>query len=291
MFKYKMTCHHYAFISVFLWASAYVFTKVILVTFSVGVVGFLRCSVAAVVLGCVLASGKGIRKPPRAVVPRIVMSGLTGLALYLMLLNQGAVTLGPTTQSIVVATTPIFTALLAFLVHRERLRPLRWFAIAMAFGGIVVMTLWDGALDLNTGILWCAAAALSMAVYNILQRHRPAGMNALEMTAHCFFVAAIALAYFLPDAVAELGRAPALHIAIAVYLGAFPSAAAYIAWVKGMEIAPKTSYVANYMFLTPFLSLVMEFAVISQLPDLGTIIGGCIIMASLVLFTMVRDKG
>ena len=52
----------------------------------------------------------------------------------------------------------------------------------------------------------------------------------------------------------------------------------------------KTSSVTNYMFLMPFLSLMLEYLFIGTLPDAAVFAGGGVILLSLVLFTAGCDR-
>ena len=64
----------YAFATVVLWSSAFVFTKVALLSFSSTALGFLRCAIASVVLYAVLRC-KGVRMLNWRELPRFTLSG------------------------------------------------------------------------------------------------------------------------------------------------------------------------------------------------------------------------
>lgn len=280
----------YALMTVVFWSSAYVFTKVALACFSVPSLAFLRCAVASFCLGCVLGMKK-TRFPGVAVLPRFVLSGAVGFALYIVAFNKGATLLNATTSCIIISTSPIITALLARVCYGERLRRSGWVAIITAFCGICVMTLWDGSFSASWGILWTVVAAVLISVYNILQRSLAPQFGALTVTAWSFFAGTILLLPFLPAAMSELQGAPTEHIFLVCFLGVCPSAAAYLLWAKALSTAPRTSVVTNYMFLTPFLALLLEYAVTGAVPGAGTFIGGALILASLALFTASVKNG
>lgn len=185
----------------------------------------------------------------------------------------------------------MFTPVLARLFYRERLRALGWAAIALAFTGICIMTLWDGAMDLNVGVVWCTGAALSLAFYNLLQRNLSRSYSPLQINAWSFFISFIPMLVFLPDAARAVMASPWWKTVIVIYMGIFPSAIAYLFWVKALAIAPKTSFTTNYMFLTPLLTAVLEFVLMRQFPDAPTLVGGAVILASLALFSYAGRKG
>jgi drug/metabolite transporter (DMT)-like permease len=85
-------------------------------------------------------------------------------------------------------------------------------------------------------------------------------------------------------------NAPPPGIWLVIFLGAGPSALAYLSWAKALSLAPNTSSISNYMFLTPFLALLLEYVVTKDLPGVATFVGGGIIMASLVIFLWASRK-
>lgn len=277
--------HLYAFITVAIWSTAYVGTKIASASFSPGGLGVLRIFAATGVLIAVAAARK--LAPPRLRDwPAFALTGLCGIALYQLLFTKGFADIGPTTSCVIIAASPVFSAVLAYFVFRERLSAWGWASIALAFCGILVMALWDGSMTVNLGVVWTALASILFAVSNLLQRGLSRSYGSLAVNAYGFIAAALLLSPFLPDAVREMRVAPASHTAIVVLLGVFCSAIAFLFWVKALSLAVKTSYVTNYMFVTPFLSTVLELVVLRQWPDAGTILGGAIIMASLVIFAL-----
>lgn len=68
-----------------------------------------------------------------------------------------------------------------------------------------------------------------------------------------------------------------------VYVGLFEMGLAFLLWLKAMQFAENTARIANLIFLSPFLSLVL-IAVFLREPILGsTLIGLALIIAGLVL--------
>lgn len=279
----------YAFLTVLLWSSAYVYTKVALQYYSFSALALLRCAVASICLGGVLIAQRA-SFPGLSSLPHFLVSGAAGFALYILAFNKGSISLNPTTSCIIISTSPIITALFARLFFGEKLGLLRWIAIGLAFFGILVMTLWDGVFSLSEGIVWILAAALLISVYSILQRSLTRQFEPLLITAYSFFAGTLLLTPFLPDAAAQIYHAPAAQIWLLIFLGACPSALAYLFWAKALAIAPNTSNVSNYMFLTPFLALLMEYLVTNELPGMATFAGGGVIMASLIVFIWASRK-
>ena len=275
----------YAFITVFLWSTSYVFTKLALQHFSAGALGFFRCLVASLCLLLVLLLKK--QPLPRAsLLPGLVASGAAGFAVYFVLFNTGSSLLNATTACVVISTSPIITALLALGIYRERISPAGWFSILLAFGGILVMMLHKGGLSLTGGLPWMLGAAFLISVYNILQRGLSRHCGALQSIAYSYFSGTALLFWCLPGALEELARASWTHIALACYLGVFPGAVAYGVWTRALAVAPKTSGVTNYMLLTPFLALLLEYGLTDVVPGMETFLGGGMILLGLLCYAV-----
>jgi len=286
--RHKLS-HFYAICTIFLWASAYVFTKVALNYFSAFSLGFLRYFVASIVL-IIAASIKKIGLPDVKDIPKFILSGLLGFTLYMIAFNIGSKTLASTTGSIIISSVPILTALFASISLKERLKALSWIAILIEFSGILVLMLWDGILSINIGALWMFGAALLLSGYNITQRQYTKKYTAFQSTTYSIVAGSILLFVFSPEAIPQIIQAPLSQVLVVIYLGIFPSAIAYICWSKALSIAKKTSDVSNYMFVTPLLSLILGYIVILEVPDIATYVGGAIILFGLLIFNYSRNK-
>jgi len=277
--------HYYALATVLLWSSAYVFTKVALERFTVAGLGFLRCAVAAAILAAVLALKKTPR-PKAADLPWFLLSGAVGFALYLLVFNRASAWLNPTTGCLVISTAPLITAILARCLFGEGLTALGWVAMVSAFGGVALMMRGEGEVTFTLGVLWMLLASLLISLYNIIQRKLAAGRDTLTVTAYSFFAGALLLAWGAPGALEECRQTSPGYLAVAVYLGVFPSALAYLLWAKALALASRTSSVTNHMYLTPLLSLLLEYLILAETPGFGTFLGGAVILGSLILFNL-----
>ena len=129
------------------------------------------------------------------------------------------------------------------------------------------------------------AAAIVFCCYNLLNRNLLSmGYTAVEAVTWSMVCGAMLLTVFTPQAVSQIGDASTAALISVLFLGAMPSATAYLLWSKAFSLADKTSDVTNFQFLTPLLSTAMGFAMLGEIPSAATIIGGLIIIASIVVF-------
>ena len=147
------------------------------------------------------------------------------------------------------------------------------------------MTLMNGLEAVKPGMLWVFLAAISLSAYNLIVRHLTKRYTSLQTSAFSIFAGAILLMVFLPQAAGEVPQVPSKILLYLIFMGVFASALAYATWAKAFSKAPKTSQVSNYMFLTPFVTGILEFFLTGALPDLATILGGIVIFAGLFVFT------
>ncbi|MCB2359696.1 DMT family transporter [Clostridium estertheticum] len=285
----KVSVLIYAFITVFLWASAFVFTKVALVSFTPEALGCVRYLFASILL-LVFAVIKKISLPKIRDVPMFFLSGLVGFALYVYAFNEGSVSVSAATASILISTAPIITAILAVIFYKEKINKVCWFALVIEFLGIIIIALNGGVFSISKGIKWILIAALCLAVYNIIQRRILKKYTPLEATTYSIFAGTILLTVFLKDGLIQLYNAPILQIVNVIYLGVFPGAIAYLFWVMAISKAKKVTTVTNFMFITPLLSTIMGLIVIREVPSLITIVGGCIIVGGSILFQKLSGK-
>ena len=281
--KMLKSFHPYAMITIVFWSLAYVLTRLALHHFSASSLGFLRYGVASLIL-LLVCFIKKVPFPQMRDIPWFIASGITGFFLYMITFNIGTGYVTAATSSVIIASVPIITALLANILLREKLKIYQWIAIAVESMGILVLTMYGAVFTTNMGALWLLLAALLLSCYNLLQRKLTRTYTALQSTTYSIFCGTILLTVFLPQSLSELVSAPPVQIGYILLLGIFSSAIAYIAWSKALEKAEQTSMVSNYMFFTPFITGVLGFALVSEIPDPSTWIGGAFIILGALLF-------
>lgn len=282
----KLKVNILGFFTVFLWASAFPLTKVAMAHYTPNALGFVRCTVASIFL-IIIGIFNNIRKPEKKDIPLFFLSGCLGFTLYMVTFNTGIQTLTSATSSIIIALTPIMTAVIASSYYGEKIKAIGWFAITLSFIGVLILLLWDGIFSVNIGLIWTIGAAIVFCGYNILNRKLSSmGYTSLEIATYSMVCGTILLAVFLSDGVTQTLTSKPEHILSVIYLGIMPSAIAYFLWGTALSLAEKTNEVTNFMFITPLLSSLLGFMLLKEVPSMGTFIGGTIIILSIVLFNL-----
>jgi drug/metabolite transporter (DMT)-like permease len=265
------------------WSLAFVFTKVILQSMSAVSLGFWRYGIASVALGLFAALRK-TKPPERKDWGWFILSGLSGFGVYIVIFNTGASYVTAATSSVVVASVPVWTALLASFCYHEKLKRHQWLATLVEFGGILVLCLYDGIFSVNIGVVLLLIGAVLLSVYNVVQRRLTRTYQPFQATTYSIFIGTLFLLIFAPGAIKELKAVSAEVMGLTLVMGVFSSAIAYWAWSVAFAKAEKTFMVSNYMFFTPFLTSVLGFVINKETPDAATLIGGSLIILGALIF-------
>lgn len=285
----KLKVNLLGLITILFWALAFPFSKLAMQYFSPFSLGFLRVCIATIVL-IIIGFCNKIRKPKIKDLGLLFLSAACGFGIYLFVFNKGIQTISSASSSIIIALTPILTAIESSKIYGEKINKLGWFSMLTAFVGVLIMMLWDGVFSIDTGILWTLCASILFSVYNNLNRHLSMkGYRGIEIVTYSMAFSILILSPFYKDAYTEIMVAPVKYIGVLLILSIFSSAIAYFLWSIALTIADNTSEVANYSFLTPFFATLLGNIILGELPNTGTLIGGLIIILSMVVFSK-RDK-
>ncbi|MBQ4340170.1 MAG: EamA family transporter [Firmicutes bacterium] len=277
--------HIFALITVTLWASSFAFTKISLEVFTVPVLSMYRFIFAGLFM-LIFGIVKKIGLPDKKDIPVFILSAAIGFSVYQLVFNKGIDMLTSATACIVIAITPVITAIFARVLFKEKIRAGGWVAIGICFFGILVLMLWDGVLSINAGIFWMLIAAIFLAGYNLLQRKLTKRYTALQATAYSIIIGAVMLLVFMPfGGVEQAADAGMRHWLATAYLGILPSAIAYLLWSKALAMAEKTSEVSNFMFIQPAIAMLLGFLIVFEIPTMGMYVGAAIIIFGLFLFS------
>jgi drug/metabolite transporter (DMT)-like permease len=253
---------------VVLWSGAFVGIKAALDTgigtFDLVVIRFL---IAAPAFAIVLL----VRRPlgiTRAALPRLFVGGALGVAAYQLTLNEGALRTTAGVTSLIIASCPALTLLIARMTGLERLTPTRLGGIALAFAGIAVVAIWAPGQSLEfdhlTGPLWVLAASLSWAVYTIVMKPALATGDSLGITAASTLAGAACTLPFVRSSTVDTIVDLTLHqLLILLWLALAVTVIGYLAWNEGVRgLDPSRASVYLYP-ITP-LSLLAAVVLLDE---------------------------
>ena len=275
---------------VVVWGSAFPMIKVGLEGLSAPHLTLARHLVASLAFALFLMLTRNRLLPNRRDVPYFFLLGLLGITVYHLALNFGELRVSAGASSLIIATAPAITAVLAFFLAAERLPVLGWLGSAVAFAGVALIVLGDdAAVGFNPYAGLVLLSSVVTAFYFVLQKPLFARYRAVEVTAFSTWAGTVPLLLFLRGFGADVADAGLAPLAASAYIGVFPSALAYSILAFAISKA-SASLVTTYLYLVPVFSLLFSWLVLGEVPTWLTLAGGTVAVTGIVVVNWAKAK-
>jgi drug/metabolite transporter (DMT)-like permease len=274
-------------ITLLFWSSAFAGIRAALAGYSPKHLVLFRFLVASIVLAGYAVLTR-MRLPDKRDLPAILLLGFLGITIYHVALVYGQVTVTAGAASLLIASSPIFTVLLANAFLSERLRIWGWLGIVLSFFGVSLIALGEGkGVKFDPGAFLILLSAFSTSLYFVIQKPYLRKYNALELTAYSIWAGTIFMLVFLPGLSHAVGKAPINATLAVIYLGVFPAALGYVTWTYVLSRFPASNAV-SFLYLNPALAILVAWIWLGEIPTTLSLMGGVLAILGVVL---VNTKG
>ena len=261
------------FITVTLWASAFVGIKAALIDYSPIHLAVFRYLVASIVL-VPMALCKKIRIPSWSEIPRFVLIGVSGISIYNILLNIGEKTITAASSCFIINTAVVITAIISVVFLKERVRIVGWLGMLVSLVGVGIIAFGEGegGLSADVGGLFVFIAAISTSIYFVVQKPLLVKYSSFEVVTYAIWFGTLLMLPGLVGIREEMASASMISTLAVVYLGVFPAVVAYVAWSYVLKRMP-ASRAATFLYVVPVLSILLGFLLINEMPTIVSLIG------------------
>ena len=248
----------------------------------------VRFVIAGALLLIILRVTEGSLRVDRRDWPKFLVAGMVGTGLYQPLFLTGLSMTSASVTALIIATSPIFVALINRVLGREILPPRGWLGIALTFAGIILIVAASGGVTLSSqsfvGDMLILAGSFLWALYAVLAAPLMARYSPLRVTALTTSIGAAPIIVIgLPATLAlDWSQVNLWGWSGLIYSALFAIVVGYIIWNNGVKKIGGTR-TALYGNLIPVIGVITATLLLGEQLTPLKIAGAAVIFVGLHL--------
>lgn len=283
----RSTGHLSALLTILIWGTTFISTKILLAAFQPIEILFFRFLLG--LLALLLIYPHRLKHTDFRQELTFALAGLCGICLYYLLENIALTYTMASNVGVIISVAPFFTAILThlFLSGAEKLRATFFLGFFVAMIGIFLISFNGSKLELNPmGDCLALLAAFVWACYSILTKKISGfGYPTILTTRRVFFYGILFMlpALFLFDFNPKLeGFSDPVNLLNLLFLGLGASALCFVTWNLAVKVlgAVKTSV---YIYMVPVITVVTSSVILHEKVTILSGIGTLFTLAGLLL--------
>ncbi|MEY8676860.1 DMT family transporter [Thomasclavelia cocleata] len=287
--------HIAALLTIFIWGTTFISTKILLVDFKPIEILFFRFLIGLIAL--LIIYPKRLKKTTKDQEITFALAGLCGVTLYFLLENIALTYSMASNIGVIISIAPFFTAILSDFVLKEKsLKSNFIIGFIAAMMGIALIS-FNGTSNFKLnpiGDVLALLAALVWAIYSVLTKKiSEYGYNTIQVTRRIFIYGITFMLIALVPFDFELNLnhfTNPVYLGNIIFLGLGASALCFVTWNVAVKIlgAVKTSI---YIYIVPVVTVVTSVIILNEQITLMSFIGTILTLIGLFLSQDFRDKG
>jgi len=281
----KLLTYIEALFAVVAWGASFIATKISLQEISPITIVWLRFLMGVIILGIAVYLRGQFALPERREWGYFALLGFLGITFHQWLQSNGLQTSEAGTTAWIVATTPVFMALLGWILLKESLGWLKTGGILLAFIGVLVVVSKGnfGSISIGKfgapGDVLILISAVNWAVFSALSRR---GLRSHPASLMMFYVMTIgwlitSMLFLTTNGFGEIDNLTLKGWIAVSFLGVFCSGLAYIAWYDALKVLT-TAQTGVFLYIEPLVAVVVAFFLLGEAITSASLIGGAIIL-------------
>ncbi len=281
----KTIGHISALITIVIWGTTFISTKILLTDFAPIEILFFRFLLGLLILAVVYPKRLKLKDKKQELT--FAAAGLCGICLYYLLENIALTYTMASNVGVIISIAPFFTAVLShiFIKMEEKLKVTFFVGFLVAIVGICMISFNGSKLELNpVGDILAIIAALIWAIYSLLTKKISSyGYNTIQTTRRIFTYGIIFIipTLFVFDFNLDAGRfCKPEYLLNLIYLGVGASALCFVTWNYAVKIlgAVKTSV---YIYMVPVITVLTSAIVLREQITVMAVFGTGLTLAGL----------
>ncbi|MBS3737144.1 MAG: DMT family transporter [Candidatus Bipolaricaulota bacterium] len=249
----------------------------------------VRLTIASGLILIVLTKKEGWQSMPASDVVKMAALGILGHSIYQIFFINGISLTTAGNSSLLIATSPIWTALISGVLKKDEVTIRAWLGIILAFVGVFLVTVGgEGKLSFagakTTGDLLTISAALALSLYTVLSRDLLERYSPLRLTAITMIFGTGGLWIFAGRKVVAQNWASLSLTSwgVIVYSAIFAVVVGYIIWFTAVRtIGPTRAAVFNNM--TPIVAFTVAFILLGEPVSWLQAVGGITVISGIII--------
>lgn len=269
----------------FIWGSVYVAGKLIADAVPPGLLACLRCCSAMIPLLFMSRNYIGKVKIDRSDLKYFAVVGLMGYFLTIFCIQSAISLTGASMAALINALTPVSVTILAALILKERITPVKAVCLVLALAGAAVITQGAGTQGEVMGMIVALISVIFWGFASVYMRRLTAKYPPVLVTT---LGMAISLIGHIPVGIVSAVNQPVTInwtvVLVVLYLGFFGSGVAQFTWVKCLSALPASTCSLFYP-LQPVFSALLGAAILGETFTSAFFIGLVLISIDVALST------